>query len=383
MTTTSLFKSAQIVLKDSILPQGWMRVEDGVIAEIAEGDIKDANAVDLQGDMIFPGLIDLQINGGGGIYFNDCKDEADIQTVLKANLSTGTTGLLATLMTNDDAVLNSKIALLADTRGEKGARLLGMHIEGPFFNPDKKGIHPAQYLSKPCVEKAKNYIASGKGKIKIVTLAPELPEALELIVYLKTQNVIASLGHSNATGEQTTKALAAGATMGTHLYNAMTAIHHHPGKSGMVPALLNSNAAIGLIADGAHVDDEILRMTLRLKGTHFFLVSDALSPLGTDISEFIYNNEKMTVYNGACYNEEGRLAGSATSLFQSVINAHRLGFPLHEMVALASFVPAQILKMEDMIGSLAVKKKADFLIVDKNNLKLKAVYKSGISNMSC
>lgn len=368
------FKNAQIVLPKCIIKDTF-EIEGGVFTAVGEG--AEAGE-DLQGDYVLPGLVDLQINGGGGMYFNDCTSADQVTHILKANLATGTTTLLPTLTLNPVPKMLQQVRILVAHANSDGARVAGLHVEGPFLNPEYRGIHPLEHIVAPSVDITNEFIAAGKGKIKVMTLAPELSGSLDVIALLKQNNIIASMGHSLATAAQTHTALQAGAGMATHLYNRMSAVHHHPGKAGMIPVLLNSKAACGLIADLAHINDDLLLMTLNVNGANLFLVSDGIAPLGTHDADFTFHGEHMHVKNGACYNDEGRLAGSATPLLNGIINAHKLGFPLHEMVARASLVPAQLIGMADQIGSIAVGKRADFLIVDKNDFKLKAVYKDGV-----
>ena len=379
MTNTAIYYNAQIVLPDHIQSDGWVLVKDGHFVEIGFGTArpKADNAVDVSGDYIFPGLVDLQINGGGGKNFIDCSSDEDIDTILYANLATGTTSLLPTLMLSTIERLKSSCALISHYAQHDKNFVLGIHLEAPFLNPDYSGMHNANYLQSPSVALAKELLDVADGKVKIMTLSPELNGAFEVITFLKKSGVLPSLGHSGATAEQTHAALQAGASMATHLYNRMSPIHHHADRAGMIPVLLNSKAALGIIADLQHVNEDVLRMTFNHKTANLFFVSDGIAPLGTQNEFFVYEGEKIMVRNGTCFNGEGKMAGSATPLFKGVINAHRLGFPLHEMVYRASLLPAQLIGCDKEVGSIEIGKYADFLIVDQHNLSLKAVYKDG------
>lgn len=375
-----LIKDAQVVLPDRIVSNGYVAVENGTFKQISEKEILPNGfdeTVDAKGDYIFPGLVDLQVNGGGGLTFNDCRNEDDIEKILQANLATGTTSLLATVMLSNTDFMRQAIRLIARMQVNSGAEIAGIHVEGPFFNSALTGMHDKANAAMPTVRGAAELVEAGEGKVKIMTLAPELINGPEIIRYLRGENVIASLGHSNATDEETKQALEAGASMATHLFNRMSLIHHHPGKAGMIPVLLNSKANLGLIADRAHVNDDLLRLLIRIQGANLFLVSDGLAPLGVNVTDFIYYGEKIIVRNGACFNTEGKMAGSATPLFKGVINMHQLGCDLPRAVAMASILPAKIIGIDAVQGSIETGKKADFLIVDKDRMNLKQVYKNG------
>ncbi len=369
------FTNAQIVLPDRIVEQGSIAVKNGYFEKI---DHTPNTGIDLQGDYIFPGLIDLQVNGGGNHLFNHVYDVSSLNALLEANLSTGTTGLLATLMLDHTNILEVQTKFLANQKTELGSRLLGLHVEGPFFNPIKAAMHDSALIIKPDVEWTEKLLKAGQGRIKIMTLAPEMQDADKVIACLNKNNVIASVAHSYATEQEMCKGLQDGITMATHLFNTMSPLHHHPDNAGMVPVLLNSNAALGIIADGMHVNDYMLSIVLKMNGTRPFFVSDAISPLGTDTKDFIYRGENIKVVKGACYNTNGKMAASITPLFKGVINAHRLGFELFDMVRMASLFPAQLIGFDQNYGSIEAGKCADFLIVDKKTLQLKAVYKNGI-----
>lgn len=375
-----LIQNAQVVLPERIVSNSYMVVENGTFKQISEKEILPNGfdeTVDAKGDYIFPGLVDLQVNGGGGLTFNDCRNADDIEKILQANLATGTTSLLGTVMLSNADSMRQAIRLIAQAQVDSGAEIVGIHVEGPFFNSALTGMHDKANAVMPTVRGAAELIEAGAGKVKIMTLAPELLNGSEIIHYLKNEKVIASLGHSNATDEETKQALHAGATMATHLFNRMSTIHHHPGKAGMIPVLLNSKANLGLIADRAHVNDDLLRLLIKIQGANLFLVSDGLAPLGVNVTDFIYYGEKIIVRNGACFNTEGKMAGSATPLFKGVINMHQLGCDLPRAVAMASIIPAKIIGVDGTHGSIETGKKADFLIVDKDKMMLKSVYQGG------
>lgn len=373
----TVISNARLVLASRITAEnGWALVENGRFVAIGEDNAPDADQViDAKGSYMFPGLVDLQINGGGGINFNDVQNDSDIQTILEANLSTGTTSLLATLITDKSERLIQSIQSFNAASCPLNSMVLGLHIEGPFFSPDKRGMHGLDMITAPNIDLTRQILDAGQGKIKIMTLAPELSGAIDVIQFLKKKNVIASMGHTMASYEETEAAIDAGATMATHLFNTMPSIHHR--DPGMVPALLNSTCNIGIIADGEHVDPRLLKMVFKIGGPNYFLVSDAIAPLGSDITEFNYYGQKVWVQNGLCYITETTRAGSVTPLLDGAINAHKhIGLPLHQAINLASLTPAKIIGADKDVGSIDTGKQADFLIVSPN-FKLEQVYRNG------
>ena len=372
-----ILHNARIVLADRVTETDeWVRVQNGKFTEIGNGPFPHAkDMIDAKGGYVFPGLIDLQINGGGGLNFNDCKSIADVATILDANLACGTTGVLATFITNTPERLGECINRVAGMTPRSGATLLGFHVEGPFFNVEKRGMHAPDKVSLPSIEITKDLLEAGRGQIKIMTLAPELPKALDVIRFLKSQNVIASMGHTMASYDEAETAIAAGATMATHLFNVMAPLHHR--KPGLIPALLNSALHIGVIADGEHIDDAILRMIFKIDGPNYFLVSDAIAPLGTTTDHFDYHGTTANVKNGVCYMPDNTIAASVTPLLIDVVRTHtKIGLDLVQAVKMASLTPAEIIGVDQNFGSIAIGKHADFLILDQD-FQLQSVYKNG------
>jgi N-acetylglucosamine-6-phosphate deacetylase len=290
-----LIKNAQLVLPTHVTPsEGWVLVRNGLFAAMGEDTPPEADEIiDASGNYLFPGLIDLQINGGGGLNFNDCKNEKDVETILEANLSTGTTSLLATFITDVPEVLKTSLRLVAEAETTSGARVLGIHMEGPFFNPEKRAMHALEAVVPPSVQATEEILQAAKDKIKIMTLAPEMPGALDVTKFLRQHGVIASMSHSMATYEEAQQGMEAGVTMATHLFNTMPPIHHR--NPGMITALLNSTLDLGVIADGEHMHESLLQLIFKIKGPNFFLVSDAIAPLGTTQDSFNYRGHRIRV----------------------------------------------------------------------------------------
>ena len=347
----------------------YLGVQNGVITHAGPlpfGDLGRQPVTDLTGHYISPGLIDLQVNGGGGKLFNDATTFDDLHIIINAHKNFGTTGLLATLMCDAADQLERQIAFIADAIANDDLcrrHILGIHLEGPFFNPERRGAHPLHCIALPDAIWMKRWIDAAKGSLKIVTLAPELPGALDVIRFLKDNGIRVSLAHSEADYDQGMAGIAAGATLGTHVFNTMPQLQSRaPGLTG---ALLDGEVSISLINDGHHVHDAALRIALRAKGlTRSFFVSDAMHILGLDADVAIdYRGELMQARNGAVINARGRFAGSAAPLLTALQRAvTHLGLNIADAVRLCSQNPAKILNLLDR-GQLKTGLPADFIIL--------------------
>jgi N-acetylglucosamine-6-phosphate deacetylase len=367
MTDSAFSIQANIVLSDRILTDGFVHIDNNIIQSVGEEAVPDVPVKDHRNTWLLPGLIDLQVNGGGGLIFNDAKNKDDIATIVRAHMAHGTTTLLATLITDDPDHITRQISLIADTIKQDsfiGNHVAGIHLEGPFFNPTRRGAHPAQFIMEPSVTWMEKWIQAANGALKIVTLAPEMPHADQLITLLRSHNITVSVGHSEATYDQTISALNAGATLGTHLFNAMAQWQGR--EPHIVGALLDHPAAtVGLINDGFHVHDASLRMALKIKNNdQAFFVSDAMHSIEPEEVVIHYRGTTMTARDGACYNNEGNFAGSASPLFTALRRAvTHLGLSLPDAVRLTSATPARLLNLPQQ-GRIAVGAQGPFILCD-------------------
>lgn len=362
---------ADLVLPDRILVDGYLSYRDNVITAIdaTMPDIGQSSIIDRSGHYLIPGLIDLQVNGGGGRLFNDATDSNDLRTIVDGHLAQGTTGLLATLMCDEPHHLTKQLALIAEAT-QRDAHLhdhiLGIHLEGPFFSLNKRGMHAPHLIATPDIKLIQQWIDAAQGQIKIVTLAPELPGVLDVIHYLSERDIIVSLAHSEADYDQTMQAIAAGATMGTHLFNTMPMMAgRQPGLSG---ALLDSPSVItGIINDGVHVHDAMVRLALRSKGLdNVFFVSDAMHDVSGQENAIAYRGMTLSAKDGVCYNDAGALAGSAAPLRTALQRAvTHLDLDIVQAVRLCSTQPADIIGYSHR-GRLDVGCSADVLICDES-----------------
>ena len=341
--------------------------DDSALAGIARHD--------LQGSSLAPGLIDCQVNGGGGVLFNDAPDVDTIRRIGAAHARFGTTGFLPTLISDDQSVMRDAIAAVDSAISEQVPGVLGVHLEGPYLAPARRGIHNAEKfisLDPAAVE----LLASLRQGSTLVTLAPERVE-LARIHELVKQGVIVAAGHTAADYEQTRAALTAGVRGFTHLFNAMTPLGSR--EPGVVGAALDGAASwCGVIVDGHHLHPAVLRIALAAKPHgKIFLVTDAMPPVGSERDSFELNGERITSRNGRCENLNGTLAGSALDMIGAVRNTvAQTGIDLAEALRMGSTYPAQFLGIDATHGRIAPGCRADFIVIDAD-LQLRETWISG------
>ena len=325
---------------------GWvdedLRIVDGVVAsEGGEPPAADQVVIDGAGLLAAPGFIDLQCNGAVGI---DLASEPERLWELAGLLPRwGVTAWLPTIVTTPPEVIERALATLAEgpPPGFAGATPLGLHLEGPFLAPGKRGAHPRPLLRSPDGAAASGW--SRPAGVALVTLAPELDGALDLVRDLVDRGVVVSLGHSAATADQARAAVEAGATWVTHLFNAMAPLHHRePGLAGV--ALTDERLHVGLVADGVHVHPDVVRLAWRALGARMTLVTDAVAALGLPPGEHPLGRATVVVQDDAVRLPDGTLAGSALSLDQAVRNcAAFTGCTAGDALSAASAGPARVL----------------------------------------
>lgn len=323
----------------------------------------DITRCDLGGRMLLPGLFDTQVNGGGGALFNDAPSVATLRTIAAAHRQYGTTALLPTLISDDLAVVEKAIAAVEQAINEKVPGIVGIHLEGPFLNPARKGVHNAEKF-RTINEAAFNLLTSLKVGKTLVTLAPELTTP-EIIRRLADAGVTVAAGHSAADYAQTRAALAAGLSSFTHLFNAMTPFtSREPGMVGA--ALEDAESYCGIIVDGYHVHPATLKVAVAAKPKgRMVLVTDAMPTVGAANKEFILNGEVIRSENGRCATATGTLAGSDLDMLSAVRNSVALlGLELSEAVRMASVYPAAMMGLENELGSLKPGYKANMILVD-------------------
>jgi N-acetylglucosamine-6-phosphate deacetylase len=304
-----------------------------------------------------PGFIDIQVNGGGDVLFNDTPTPQAIRSIAAAHRKFGTTSLLPTLISDSAEKMAAACKAVESLVGVEPG-ILGIHLEGPFLSPEKPGVHDLRALRKPAPEDLALLAAPRRGAT-LVTLAPELV-SLDFIAALAAAGVRVSLGHSMATYAQTREALAAGLSSFTHLFNAMRPLEARDGGP-IAAALEREQTWYGMIVDGVHVAPEMLRLALRGRGKPI-LVTDAMPPVGGTRSSFQLAGETISVRGDRCVRRDGRLAGANLTMAGAVSNCVRLlGVPMTDALRFASAHPAQMLGLDDRLGKLAPGFRADMV----------------------
>ena len=341
-------------------------VEDGtIVAVVPEDRIPPAaRRRDLEGAILAPGFIDIQVNGGGDALFNHDPSIDSIRRIVAAHRRFGTTGLLPTLISDSRAKRRAARAAVAEALALGVPGVLGLHLEGPHLNPARRGVHDARWLAPPDDEDEALMAPLGTG-VTVVTLAPEAVP-LDLIARLAAAGVRVSAGHSAAGRDQTRAALAAGVTGFTHLFNAMPPLAgREPGLAGA--ALDDRDSWCGIIVDGHHLDDAMVRLAWRAKPRgKLMLVTDAMPPVGGGAESFRLGGETISAAGGRCVTADGRLAGSALDMAGAVRNCvERVGIPLDEALRMASTYPAAFLGLGDRYGRIAPGFAADMVTLDE------------------
>ncbi|MER7541372.1 N-acetylglucosamine-6-phosphate deacetylase [Spirillospora sp. NPDC127506] len=342
-----------------VVSPGYVRVADGVIAEAGEGRPAGEPDVRLAGGLLAPGLVDLQVNGFFGHDMVDAGEEG-WRTVVSRLPETGVTAFLPTFIT---APVETQAAALRRTRDllpklPDGARVLGVHLEGPFLSEKRKGAHNAEYLTDPAPAAIATLLETGL--VKLVTLAPERSGALDAIRALTEAGVLVSVGHSDATAAQVRAAADAGARKVTHIFNAQTGVHHRdPGVA--VQALIDDRLSPGLILDLHHVAAEVARLVFRAAPGRVVLVTDAAASAGMPPGTYDLGGEPITMpEQGPPLRADGTIAGSALRLDEAVGNAIGLGLDPATAVDAATRVPADLIGRSDL-GRIAPGAAADLV----------------------
>ncbi|KEI69973.1 N-acetylglucosamine-6-phosphate deacetylase [Endozoicomonas elysicola] len=338
-------------------------IENGRISAIGKAEEigGDYQQVDLNGLTLSPGFIDLQLNGCGGVLFNSDISIGTLDVMHEANLRSGCTAFLPTLITSSDEDMRQAVNITREYMAMHPDRVPGVHLEGPYLNLQRKGIHDPDYIREPSSAMI-DFFCENADVIAMVTLAPEVcPEGT--IEKLSKAGIIVSIGHTNATCEQAKAAEQAGATFATHLHNAMSPLGSR--EPGVVGAIFDSHSiGAGIIADGLHLSWENLRIAHRLMQDRLVLVTDATTPAGTDMETFVFAGQTIYHKDGKCSNADGTLAGSALTMIEAVANSIREGLAPQTVIRMATVNAAKAIHVENEMGSIAVGQFANFAIFD-------------------
>jgi N-acetylglucosamine-6-phosphate deacetylase len=383
MATTDLLVAAGRLVPatagSGVLTPGYVHIRDGRVAEVGQGRPPRPPDVELATGLLVPGLVDLQVNGYFGEEFATA-DAAGWATVVRRLPETGTTAFMPTVITAPVGRLAASLnqaAAIAPSLAGGGARVLGVHMEGPFISPLRKGAHNAEWIIDPSPAAVAGLIEAGSGLLRLVTLAPERAGAIWAITRLTEAGVLVSVGHSDATAAQVAQAADAGARMVTHLFNAQPPLHHRaPGVVGQ--ALTDSRLTSGLIVDFQHVAAEVCKIAFAAAPGRICLVTDAAACAGMPPGRYLLGGEPIELPPGdgvPPVRMDGTLAGSALRMDTAVANMVAAGGELADVVAAATRIPADLIGRADL-GRIAPGVVADLVWLD-DNLRTRAVWMDG------
>ncbi len=355
--------NGRVMLPGALRDDTGIVVEGSAIAAVTRQPPPNAQIVDLDGALLLPGFIDVQVNGGAGVLFNDDPTVEGIAAIGAAHRRFGTTGFLPTLISDDLATVAAAIAAADEAIAAGVPGVLGLHIEGPFLASPRRGIHRADRLRVLRDEDIALFSSLSRGRT-LVTLAPEAA-SLAQIAQLAAAGVVVALGHSDADYDTTRAAFAAGASGVTHLFNAMSGFSHR--APGMVGAALEDDAIFaGVIADGHHLHPAALRVALKAKGPErIMLVTDAMPSVGSDTDSFHLQGRQIRLSEGMLTDEAGTLAGSHLTMAAAFANVMaQTAASIADASRMASGTPAAFLRLADRLGAIAPGMQADLVALD-------------------
>lgn len=376
--TLDALVNARVLLDEGFVEGSAVLLDGERIAAIVRADderVALARRHDLAGAMLLPGFIDCQVNGGGGVLFNDDPSVATIEAIGRAHRRFGTTAFLPTLISDDLSVIRRAIDAVREAIERRVPGVIGVHIEGPYINAARKGAHDAAKF-RDLDERGVALLSSlGTGRT-LVTLAPETATP-GTIRKLAASGVVICAGHTDATFDQALNAFHMGVSGVTHLFNAMSPMtNREPGTVGA--ALYDPECFCGLIVDGRHVHPAVLRIALAAKPIErFMLVTDAMPSVGSPRGDFMLQGRRIEVRDGVCVDESGTLAGSAIDMATAVRNATSLlDVPVETAVRMASAHPARFLRLERELGRIAPGYRANLVVAD-DDMKVRASWIDG------
>jgi len=335
--------------------------------------------VDLNGSNLCAGFIDLQINGCGGVMFNGDTSEKTLEIMQAANLQSGCTSFLPTLITSPDEDMQNALKAARTFIESSKNTVLGLHLEGPFLSLEKKGIHPSEFIRQPN-QKLIDLICDNADVVTKVTIAPENVPT-EIITQLTNAGIVVSVGHSDASYAQTKSAIESGASFATHLFNAMRPIAGR--EPGVLGAVYDHDIYAGIIVDGFHVAYPNVRISKKIMGDKLILVTDATAPASADIEAFDFVGTTVYYKDGKCFGEDGTLGGSAVTMIESIEQCVKfVGIELAEALRMATLYPARAISVEEKLGSIEVGKIAN-LAIFTNDYKVTATVVNGNYQSNC
>ena len=381
---STVLTNAMVFTGDELLDSGAVVVENGLVVDVRRERVRPCGAsrtLDLQGRYLMPGFIDIQVNGGGGVLFNSAPTLETLRTIGDAHARFGTTSFMPTLISDSHDVMRKAVDAVRRARRARVSGVLGIHLEGPFLNPEKRGAHDATKLGRLDEEGMDIQMSLGTDGVTLVTLAPEMT-APAMIERLCSAGVVVFAGHSAADYEQSRNAISAGVSGFTHLFNAMTPMGSR--APGMVGAALESaDSVFSIIADGHHVHPASLRVAIRAKRPgKAVLISDAMPTVGSPRTWFELNGERIELQDGVLRNSRGSLAGAHLTLLDAVGNVIRMtGVDWWEAVSMAACNPAGAIGVADHRGYIRPGYCADFVELDEH-MRLHRTWIAGVPTNS-
>lgn len=346
-----LYQHAVIIKNDKI---------DAIVPQIQLPT--DLKKIDLNGANLCAGFIDLQLNGCGGVMFNEETSVQTLEIMQSTNLKSGTTSYLPTFITDSDDGMKKAVQVMRDYLKTHKNQALGLHLEGPYLSVEKKGVHRAEYIRFASGEMI-DFLCKNGDVITKLTLAAENPTADHLAKFTKA-GILVSIGHSNATYSQAKERIAQGIRFATHLHNAMSPISSGR-DGGVVGAVLDSDIYTGIIVDGLHVDWSNVRIAKKIKGDKLVIVTDAVAAAGADIDHFMFVGKKVYVKDGKCLDEFGHLGGAAITMIDSIRNVVQFAdISLDEAIKMCTLYPAKAISVDDRLGSIEIGKIANLAVFD-------------------
>ncbi len=368
-----LLQDATVVLPDKTIEHGSVLVEDGHISSVDERGPAGAETIDLGGMTLLPGFIDVHIHGAVGVDVMEATADG-LQEVSEFLASQGVTAWVPTFVPASDENYASAVRAISQAMKNAGARVLGVHYEGPFVNSAQCGALHTEYFKTYSGPEDLDSLPVPENAVRMITLAPEVSGGVELVRELKARGWVISIGHTRADLKILDEACDAGARHMTHFMNAMAPLHHRsPGPIAW--GLSREDVTFDLIADGIHLDPFMLRLLMKIKSRRgISLISDAIAAAGKGDGDYQIWGETISVKNGRTANASGSIAGSVISMLDAVRLMHSLGVSYADLAQMASGNPARLLGVDDVCGSIEVGKRADLVALDHNdNVKLTVI----------
>ena len=336
----------KLVTGSTVLADKAILIKGEHIVDIINSDAipADAEKIDLNGDYVSAGLIDLQIYGAGQPLFFGGNPSVQALAQMEAELlNQGCTGFLATIGTNTNQIVEQGIQAALAYRDKSPGAFMGLHLEGPYLNPKRKGAHPESLIKRATLAEVKHWVEMGEGVIKMITLAPELQDQ-EILEYLDEQGIVLSSGHSDATYTEAKDFIHHPVKAITHLYNAMPQMHHR--QPGIIPAIFEDKPYTSVVADGIHVDFTMIKLAKRELGDKLFLITDAVAESKTGVYQHQLHGDHYTM-------PDGTLSGSSLTMLKAVSNCvSKAGIDLAEAINMATLYPARLISADKLIGKV-------------------------------